>query len=436
MHIFEWHLNRRDVLRTDVAEDLRQEFAEDGYLFPDYENYCFANIPHTIATALGVETGRALPEDVLAGISTAEVENVLLVLVDGFGFEQWRRERDRHGFLDRLSSTARVTPLTSIYPSETAAAMTTFHTGTLPAEHGVVGWNVYDPTVGEEFEALPFRTKDGEDPAISRSEVADADSFYTELAETGVSTHHVVPYAMTSVDAERHGYETLAEFVETVPEVVEQADAPSYCFGYLPQVDAAAHRSGTDSDDYRETVGEVLEAVEEAVSGLDSDTAEETLLVVAADHGHVNTDPERNVNLDRREELMAALQRHDNGAPVKFSGSPRNTHFHLREERGESLPDDSGGSCAQKVAADLRANLDARVFEREEVLDRELFGDVTPSETFERRLGDVVLTHRELGTWWGDEEAHELGYVGMHGGLHPEEMLIPFAAVRADELVE
>ena len=80
--------------------------------------------------------------------------------------------------------------------------------------------------------------------------------------------------------------------------------------------------------------------------------------------------------------------------------------------------------------------MDARVFERDEVLDRELFGDVTASETFRRRLGDMVLTHRELGTWWGDEEAHELGYVGMHGGLHPEEMLIPFAALRADELAE
>jgi hypothetical protein len=433
MQLFEWQLNRRDMLRTDVAEDLQQEFGEEGYLFPDYENYCFANIPHTVASALGVETGRTLPEDVLADVSTGKIENVLLVLVDGFGFERWQRERDRHEFLDRLSSTARVTPLTSIYPSETAAAMNTLHSGTLPAEHGVVGWNVYEPTVDEEFEALPFQTKDGEEPAISRSEVSAAESFYPQLVDAGVSVHHVVPFESTSEHPTRHGYETLAEFSKTVPEAVEQADEPSYYFAYLPHVDAASHETGTDSANYRETVGEVFDAVEEAISGLDADTAEETLLVVAADHGHVNTDPERNVNLDRRDELVAALQRRDDGTPIKFSGSPRNVHLHLQDDCAE---DGTETDPAEEIAADLCAGLDARVFEREEVLDRELFGDATASETFRRRLGDVVLTHRELGTWWGDEEADELGYVGMHGGLHPEEMLIPFAAVRTDELAE
>ena len=414
------------MLRTDVASSLRTEFGEDGYLFPDYEGYCFANVPHTVASVLGVDTGRTLPGDVLADVDETTVENVLVVLVDGFGFEQWRRERDHHSFLDRLSAEARVTPLTSIYPSETAAAMTTLHTGRLPAEHGVVGWNVYEPRVGEEFEALPFRTKDGEEPTISRSGVADAESLYPELADAGVSARHVVPYATTPEGATKHTYETLAEFVEAVPEAIAATDVPSYCFAYLPHVDHASHETGTDSANYRETVGEVFDAVGEVVSRLDAadDTAaDETLLVVTADHGHVNTDPERNVNLDQRETVVDALRRRDDGTPVRFSGSPRNVHLHLQDGRAEG------------VVADLRADLDAQVFERADVLDRELFGDVTPSETFRRRLGDVVVSHRDLGVWWGDEEPDELELVGMHGGLHPEEMLVPFAVGRVDELV-
>ncbi|WP_276301409.1 alkaline phosphatase family protein [Halorussus lipolyticus] len=412
------------MLRTDVAEDLLREFGDEGSLFPDYEGYCFANVPHTIASAFGVETGRTLPDDALAGVEAADFENVLLVLVDGFGFRQWRRERDHHEFLDRLSSAARVTPLTSIYPSETATAMETLHTGTLPAEHGVVGWNVYEPTTDEEFEALPFLTKDGEEPAISRSEISAAESLYPELADAGVSTHHVVNHPTTPEAAARHGYESLSEFAETVPEVVEAADAPAYCFAYLPQVDAAAHESGTDSTEYRETVGEVVSAVESALAGLDSDTADETLVVVTADHGHVNTDPERNVNLDQRPDLLDALRRQADGTPIKFSGSPRNVHLHLQDGRVE------------EVAEDLRREFDARAFERDEIFDRDLFGDVTPSETFRQRLGDVVLSHRNLNVWYGDDEAEELGYVGMHGGLNPDEMLVPFAVVPASDLGE
>jgi len=412
------------MLRTDVADALREEYGEDGYLFPDYGGYCFANVPHTISSLFGVETGRLLPEDALAGVDT-DVETVLVVLVDGFGYEQWRRERDHHPLLDRLSASSRVTPLTAIYPSETAAAMNTFHTGSLPAEHGVIGWNVYDPAADAAFEALPFRTKDGEEPTgIDREDVAAAESLYPELVDAGVSVRHVVPFEATPEGATAHTYETLAEFAETVPEAVRAAGDPGYCFAYLPHVDAEAHASGTESESYRETVGDVFDALGDVLSGLAADgTAEDALLVVAADHGHVNTDPERNVDLDRREGVAAALRRHGDGAPVRFSGSPRNVHLHLRDD------------CAEEVAADLRADLDALAFEREVVGDRELFGDVAPSETFRRRLGDVVLTPRRLGAWYGDAEPEQLELVGMHGGLHPEEMLVPFAVGRVEELV-
>jgi hypothetical protein len=419
------------MLRTDLASSLRADFGEDGYLFPDYEGYCFANVPHTVASVLGIDTGRTLPGDVLADVDASDVENVLLVLVDGFGFPQWRRERDHHSFLDRLSARARVTPLTSIYPSETAAAITTLHTGRLPAEHGVVGWNVYEPTADVSFEVLPFQTKDGEPPeGIARSEVADARSLYVELADAGVCSHHVVPFEATNEGATLHTYESLDEFPARVREALRAGatdDGPSYCYAYMPHMDHEGHRSGTTSNAYRETVGDVFDAVAEVVSQLDAAdgvAADETLLVVTADHGHVNTDPERNVNLDRWDWLLDALQRHGDGTPVKFSGSPRNLHLHLQEGR------------TGETAAALRDELDAKVFERAEVVERELFGDVTPSETFRRRLGDVVVSHRDLSLCWGDEEPDDLELVGMHGGLHPEEMLVPFAAVRLDELVE
>lgn len=430
------------MLRTDVADDLRRKFEDDGYLFPDYEGYCFANIPHTVASLLGVETGRTLPDDVLAGV-TDEFERVLVVLVDGLGFRQWRRERDHHALLDRLRSAARVTPLTSVYPSETAAAMTTFHTGTLPVEHGVVGWNVYEPTADEEFESLRYRTKDGDEPVVPRAEVADADPLYPALADAGVSSHHVVPFEDAEPGATTRSYESLDDFPAVVAEAVADAADPAYCFAYLDHVDAAAHESGTESADYRETVGEVFDALDGAVSALDADgTADETLLVVTADHGHVDTDPERNVNLDQREDLLAALRRRADGAPVKFAGSMRNVHLHLRDESA----DEERPADAPEVAATLRDELDARVFEKRDLLggdvsggeafDGDLFGDAPASETFRRRLGDAVVSHQDLGVWWGDEEPDELAYVGMHGGLHPDEMLVPFAAVRADELVE
>jgi hypothetical protein len=411
------------MLRTDLAASLRDRFEDDGFLFPDYDGYCFANVPGSAALLLDADLGRSLPVDTFEGVDTDGVETVLVVLVDGFGWTQWRREREHHAFLDRLSEAARVTPLTSIYPSETAAAITTFHTGALPAEHGVVGWNVHDPAFGETFEALPFLTKDGEEPTgLGPDDVFDAEAIYPSLAEQDVEAHHVVPFDETYEGATAHTYGSLDEVPERVRAATEAADGRSYCFCYVPHVDHEAHRTGTRSEGYRDTVDEVFEVLERALAGLDDETREETLLLVTADHGHVDTDPEHNVNLDADTALVEALARDGDGEPVRFSGSPRNVQLHLQRGRV--------GETAER----LSASLDAHAFTQAEALDRELFGDVEPSETFLRRAGDVTLTHRELGTWWGDHEAVELSLVGMHGGLHPEEMLTEVAAVRLSEL--
>lgn len=83
---------------------------------------------------------RRLPDDAIAGVECGDAENVVVLLVDGFGYEHWKRERDVHPLLSALTERGIVTPLTSVYPSETAAAITTVHTGRKPVEHGLLGW--------------------------------------------------------------------------------------------------------------------------------------------------------------------------------------------------------------------------------------------------------------------------------------------------------
>ncbi|WP_435363668.1 alkaline phosphatase family protein [Haloarchaeobius sp. DYHT-AS-18] len=410
------------MLRTAVADELRDEFLQDGYLFPDYDGYCFGNLPHSIASLFGVDTGRTLPADVFDGVAT-DVTNVLVVLVDGFGWTQWQREREHHEWLANLSERARVTPLTSIYPSETAAAITTFHTGSLPAEHGVIGWNVYDPRAKRPFAALPFTNTDGTQPEFPRESVADAESLYPALVDAGVEAHHVVPFPAVPEGVTRHQYDGLEDVPAALSASIAAADGAAYHYLYLPQVDHEAHHTGTRSDAYRERVGEVFDTISDALSGLEDETAAETLLLLTADHGHVDTDPERNVNLDRLDWLVDSLDRDVTGEPIRFAGSPRNRHLHLEE------------GTVDAVASRFRDEFDVRVFDRTAVLEQELFGDVAPSETFQRRLGDLVVTHRELGLGWGDHEPTEIEFVGMHGGMHPDEMLTQVAAVRLSEVL-
>ena len=447
------------MLRTDVERRLRDEHEQDGAVFPAYEDYCFGNVSDTVRALFGADADRPLPADVFDGVSgvvtdadtdanagdcDTSVDRVVAVVVDGYGLDSWKRDHADHGFLARLTDRGTVTPLTSVYPSETAAAITTFETGLLPCEHGRTGWNVYDPETDRSFLGLGGRVEAGTETGAERislgdeSDDADADSsddevlvapenevedafHYDRLTDAGVDCHRLQPFPESSPGVTQHEYDDLTDFGDRLAEVTAETNAPGYVYGYLPHVDKVSHDSGTESDDFQSTLADVCEQLSAFVATLDAETAQRTLLLVTADHGHVNTDPDRNVDLAENQTLMRNLQRYADGAPVCLSGSMRNVHLHLQDGTVEET---------RRALADL----DAHVFTREEALGRNLFGDRPVSETFRRRCGDLILTHERLGTWFGDADPGKLDLVGMHGGLTPEEMLVPFAAVRAAEL--
>lgn len=402
------------MLRTAVEDRLWDHHGEDGYLFPAYEDYCFANVPHTVGSMLGVDTGRPLPDDVLPA-GDPEPGIVLVVLIDGLGLSVWKRDRGRHTLLDTVTDRGIVTPLTSVYPSETTAALTTFHTGTLPAEHGGIGWNVYEPLTDECFEALTYQRKDGSRPALEFSKVFAARSIYRQFSAAGVDVHHVTPYPHELGGVTMHGIDSPRDLPETLPAVLSAAEPPAYVFTYLSDIDTISHETGTESTAFHETLETIAMAIERAIAQVDLGTARDTLLILTADHGHVDTDPERNVDLSTVDGLVDQLASDGNGEPIRLVGSPRNVHLHLRP-----------GAASVREA--IEREVDARLFTREEALDCGLFG-APPSETFRRRLGDLIVAPRDRSAWWGNLEPGELAHVGMHGGLHPDEMLVPFGTV-------
>lgn len=427
------------MLRTDAADALRDRQTEDGYLLPAYGDRSFDQLPATVADLLGVGgvPGTPLPDDVFEGVRT-DAPVVLHVLVDGFGFEQWGRHRNASLFLDRFTEYGRVSPLTSVFPSETAAALTSLHTGVAPARHGLLGWTQYLPDHDLVVQSLPLETPDGRAAAEFGVEAPDlvADGvtpMYDRLLDAGVHASVLGPEGIPDSayghfafgDAERVAYDGLAGdggFDARLRATVERAHAraPAYVYAYLPQVDGAAHEHGTRADEYASTVGEVFRALGRVIGGLDEATARETLLLVSADHGLLDMDTAASVDLLADPRVERAVGRDRRGEPL-FSGSPRNLALFGRD--------------ADAVAALERAMAD-HAFARlasapDPTLDRALFGPGT-SATFESRRGDLLAVPREVGVW--HDRTDVLDYAALHGGLHPSEMVVPFAAARADRL--
>lgn len=442
---------------TDTTFDDDDERAlpgecRDGYAWPAYGDYSFDRVPGTAARALGVELDRALPP---ATVPDGDYERVVVLLIDGYGWDRFQAG-ETPSLLSRATDAGETTAITSVYPSETAAAITALNTGQTPAEHGLLGWNLRLPSVDRTVQTLPFLTRpaddrraaaaaagaDPTDPALSPTDdprdltaatdgavdgadLFDGESVYERLAAAGVESHAVQPSSVAGgpygeralAGATIHGVDSVAEFGLSIRRRLTAATAPTYLYAYWPNVDGAAHATGTRSDDYRAELAAVCGAVERELDRLPDATAEETLLVVTADHGHRHADPSAAVDLTDLPRVWGNLARHDDGRPVLPTGGPRNLHLHLQP-----------GTEATVRGALADAAFEARVLDGDAAVDAGLFGDGSVSSKLRERVGDLVVVPKSVGVWIG-EEPRKLGFVGHHGGQHPEEMYVPFLAV-------
>lgn len=445
----------------------------DGYAWPAYDSHSLDRVPGTAAAALGVEFDRSLPA---AAVPDGEYENVVVLLIDGYGWDRFQAG-ERPALLDRLAAAGETTLITSVYPTETAAAITSLNTGRTPAEHGLLGWNLRLPPVDRTVQTLPFLTRpaddariaaanadgdttagaDGDtatadsdsvavstaptapsvpaetpptdlttatDGAVDGTDLFDGRSVYERFADAGVESHAIQPSRIVggpygevaTAGAQRHGVDSVAAFALSIRRQLATATEPTYVYAYWPNVDSAAHDAGTRSPDYDAELAAVCAAVERELDRLDDATAAETLFLATADHGHRQSTPSEAVDLSALPAVWGNLARHDDGRPVLPTGGPRNLHLHVQP-----------GTVDTVRGALAAAPFEARILDGQTAVDDGLFGTGEVSPKLRERVGDLIVVPESVGVWFSDEQ-RKLDFVGQHGGQHPEETHVPFVA--------
>ena len=86
----------------------------------------------------------------------AAARHVVLLVVDGLR----QKTMDTHLAHSRLRRHQLGT-LTSVFPSTTASAITTFMTGLAPAQHALTGWHIHFAELERTLAVLPLTPRDG-----------------------------------------------------------------------------------------------------------------------------------------------------------------------------------------------------------------------------------------------------------------------------------
>jgi hypothetical protein len=378
---------------TESVVEARLEFTS-----PQYYRASIADVLPSVCDGLGVPGAF----DIL-GLGPAPV--VAVVVVDGLGAGQLHRYADHVPFL----AGAVRRDITSVFPSTTAAGLTSIGTGLSPGEHGIVGAAF---RLGEDNHLLkPLSWSHHPEPHSVQGEP----TWWARARSRGVNVNIVSPRAYSHAGlsvaalggADYLGADGPGERAQTMVDALSgKYDATDsgkrLVYGYWEWLDKTAHVRGVGSDSY---VAE-LEAVDRFLQQLVSGAPSGSRIIVTADHGVLDC-PEI-LDLDQLPKLHRGVR--------LVAGEPRMRHVYVAPGQQDSVAD-SFADALQDAAV---------VLTRREALETGWFGPVVAEH--EVRIGDVVLVAKgRIRLALPSRDRIVSGLIGQHGSLTAAEMLVPLA---------
>jgi predicted AlkP superfamily pyrophosphatase or phosphodiesterase len=395
-------------------------------LRPLYDSYCFSRIPHTVVGLLTGEPTPGLPRDVLPGLPE-QVDKVILLFVDAFGWRFFERYTRYYPFLKRFDTHGVVSKLTTQFPSTTAVHTTTIHTGLTVGESGVIEWFYYEPLVDRIITPLLFSFQTDRErntlaqAGIQPQQIYPTTSIYQQLAAHGVPAKvygHMAYTPSPFGDAVMQGatlvpYRTITEAMVRLTDDVINDQGKGYYYLYFDAIDAMGHLYGPSSRHWDAEVDTFLNALEAVLHGTLDGRAKNTLLLVTADHGQIEVSPAYITYLNTLpRSVMPFVCKNSAGTPLIPAGSARDMFLYIDKRH----LDEAENTLRQQLAD--RAD----VYRTDALIAMGMFGPVI-SDAFRRRAGNLmVLPHPYEQVWIQEKDRGEKIFRGHHGGATPQEM--------------
>lgn len=369
--------------RTDVG---------DHPLVPDYRGACLSNVVPAL-----LEPGDTAPPWLPAPV--VDAEQVVLLLLDGLGWEQLDQRRALAPVLSSMVGG----DICTVAPSTTATALTSLATGTAPGEHGVVGYRMVEQ--GDVLNVLRWSTPAGDArrrivPQTVQSAVAFAGHrppvvTKAEFVDTGFTQAHLNQVRFT-------GYRVPSTMVTEIARLTRGGEP--FVYAYYDGIDKVSHEYGL-----REHYDAELAFVDRLVGDVLSVLPRDAVLVITADHGQVDVGDHQ---VAPHPEVLGHVRMQ--------SGEGRFRWLHAVPGHEHSLAEAARACHGDQAWVRTLAEIEMEGW----------FGP-TLSAAARDRLGDVALVARDDVSFSDPADTGVFQLIGRHGSLTPAEMRVPLLAARA-----
>lgn len=375
---------------------------------PGHARSLTALVPDAIAS-LGASASDAAGSASTVG-ALPPARGAIIVVIDGLGAANLAARAGHGRFLAaamRKKDVAR-----SVFPTTTAAALTSLMTGTDPGEHGIVGYRVRVPDTGVLSNQLTGWESDGLDPETwQRRPTLFETAASREVEGYVVSREEYRHSGFTRAAFRGSSFDAAASFTDRLGLALERATTGSrrLVYAYAPELDSVGHRHGWESNEWIAALEDVDAAVRTFAGALPADVG----ALVTADHGMVDVPRSGHILLREGDELVDDV--------VAVAGEPRMLHLYTEPGR------------AGRVLERWRAAESGRswVFARDEAIEAGLFGRVDPA--VRDRIGDVLVAARGRVAYYDDRLTDKASQrmVGQHGSLTSAERIVPLIRLGA-----
>ena len=403
-----------------------------GLIHPKYDGGSVLNLPSTLCRLMGVDPiGNAGPlaspiYDHLANLAQ-DARRVVLILMDALALHRLRAwiEAGEAPLWARLVDTGMLAPLTSIVPSTTSTVLPSIWSGLSPAEHAMVGYELWLKEYGVVANMIshsPFQVpgqleRAGFDPATA----LPGPTLGQQLSTKGIRAYAFQHYTIANSGMSRmflkntqvEPFGSAAELMTNVRLLMEQSpDEKQFIGVYWGNVDRLSHVYGPDDQRPALDFQAFSFALEKfLLEKMRPSKWGETLLLLAADHGQIHTPRDPHYYLSSHANLARRL-------PIKPTGENRMVYLNIRPGQVEAVREYMEKTFMGQFA----------LLEPGYAAANGLFGPGDIHPRLADRTGDLIaIPQNNAYLWWGEGESPILG---RHGGMTPEEMLVPLVAAR------
>jgi hypothetical protein len=414
-------------LREEMETFAKQRSFSNDFVLPDYERFNLKNLSSLVGQVFGVSSlaTSKFPEEYSDEFDG--VEKVLLVILDGLGYNRLLRHLDRfeNGAFSELAERGVLKPLTCPFPATTSTSLTSLFTGSAPSEHGILGYHMFSKEYGLIFNTLDMRPVYGygshveiaEDfarnvePWMNKLEEQDVEAFIatkSSIVGSGLSkvihrNQKVVPYVLQS------------DMLERCRKILEQPSRALLTV-YYSGIDTLEHKYGPYSEETTAEIQAVEGNFRNFLNKLSEDTKKQTLMVLTADHGVSPTSKHYYLK------DTPAIAEHLMLPPV---GDTRATFLFAKPEHRGKLRD-----------AFRKSVNGFQLFPSKELITKGAFGQPADSQKLEPIVGDfTAISMSQNGLQYPFfEEDRTRPQLGSHGGMTAEEILVPLLSAKLSKL--